>query len=104
MRCSLLAIVIPFMFVSLGCEKKETPPPTPEEMVQIKAKLVAADAYDGTADNVVVRCAVCMFGMDGTTDHTIEAHDHSLRFCKAGCKKKFGKDVNKSILAMEVPQ
>lgn len=87
-----------------GCKKEEPAPPSPEQQVEINAKLAAADAYDGSPDKVVGKCAVCRLGMDGTADHVIKAHGYTLRFCKAGCKTKFGKDVDKSILTLKVPE
>ncbi|UCE60229.1 MAG: hypothetical protein JSU63_00480 [Phycisphaerales bacterium] len=85
------------------------PAPKPEERetlvrAQIAAKLAAADLLDGKADKTVVRCASCALGMDGSAEHALKAHDYTLHFCRAGCAERFGKDIDASILAMEIPK
>jgi hypothetical protein len=74
-----------------------------EAMDEVKAKLAAADALDGTEDKVVVRCASCRLGMDGSKEHTVTVSGYTLYFCTDACKDRFAEDVTKSILALEIP-
>lgn len=96
---SVLAMKIPEKLPSPGSGEEEA-----GEDAKIMAKLAAADLLDGTADKTVVKCASCALSMDGTAEHALEAHGYTLYFCRAGCAERFGKDVDASILAMEIPE
>ena len=86
-----------------GCRKSE-PASTPEQIAEVKARLASADALDGTVDQIVTRCATCKLGMDGSAKHELKAHGYTMRFCSGGCSKSFGKSLDASILALEIPE
>lgn len=69
-----------------------------------KVILAKADAMDGEVDNVVTKCGSCRLGMNGKAEHAVKAHGYTMHFCSAGCKTGFEKDLDKSILALNVPQ
>jgi YHS domain-containing protein len=95
---------------AIGCEKQTPPtqPPadpgakvevTPEERADIEARLVKADALDGKSDKLIVKCALCGYGMDGKAEHASRHGDYRMQFCSAGCKTTFDKDPAKAIKA-----
>lgn len=84
-----------------GCEKSA---PANADVSTVEARLAKADALDGKTDKVVTKCAGCALGMDGKAEHSIAAHGYTLHLCSAHCKEDFSKDVDKSILAMELPE
>ena len=84
-----------------GCEKSA---PAKAEASTIEARLAKADAVDGKTDKVVTKCAGCALGMDGKAEHSLTAHGYTLHLCSAHCKEDFGKDVDKSLMAMELPE
>lgn len=69
-----------------------------------QAVLAQADRFDGQADHVVSRCAGCALHMDGRAEHALEVNDYSLHFCSNSCKADFSKDLERSIVALEVPE
>ncbi|MFC2173981.1 hypothetical protein ACFLU6_15365 [Acidobacteriota bacterium] len=70
---------------------------------EVRAKLAKADLVDGTADKVVTKCGACALNMEGSHEHTASVSGYTLQFCSAHCKDSFTKDVNKSILALNLP-
>jgi hypothetical protein len=66
--------------------------------------LVAADKFDGKEDKIIARCASCALGMDGKKEHSLEFMDYTFHFCTADCRKKFGEDLVKSVLALKIPE
>lgn len=87
--------------LSAGCDKGS---PAEADAASIEAKLAKADAADGKTDRVVSKCAGCSLGMDGKAEYSLAAHGYTLHLCSDHCKSEFGKDVDKSITAMEVPE
>lgn len=85
-------------------KKAEKPAASPaDSQAEVVAKLAKADALDGQTDNVVTRCASCVLRMDGKPEHSLKALDYTLHFCTENCAHEFGKDLTKSVLAMQVP-
>ena len=81
-----------------------TPPPATTVTSEMQARLVLADQVDGTKDGVVARCAGCMLGMDGSADHALQVGDFQMQFCSDVCRGLFAEDVQKSVMAMTVPE
>lgn len=71
-----------------------------EIKAQVEARLAAADALDGTVDQVVTRCANCRLAMDGSREHTAEFEGYTLLFCTSFCRDRFLKDPQALILAL----
>ena len=69
----------------------------------LKVVLAKADEFDGAADKIVSKCSSCGLGMDGKAEHAVSAHGYTLHFCSDECKTGFSKDLDKSLLALEVP-
>jgi hypothetical protein len=84
-----------------GSEAKGAPSAA---QAQIDAILARADQVDGTADHVVSQCPGCQLHMPGTEAHAIQAGEYALHFCSEDCKSRFGKDLDKSVLALAVPE
>ena len=70
---------------------------------EMEAKLKEADALDGKTDKIIVRCASCELGMDGSKDNTVQVAGYTLYFCADKCKEGFAKDIEKAVLAMKMP-
>jgi YHS domain-containing protein len=70
----------------------------------IEVKLAAADKLDGKVDKIVTRCATCALGMDGKPEHNLETHGYTMYFCTEACKTAFEKNLEKALLAMEIPK
>ena len=98
-----LAIAV-LVATATGCRKDEAAQPAPQLSEGAKVILAKADLADGTADKVVSKCAGCSLRMDGSADHTLAAGEYSMHFCSDGCNEGFSKDIEKSILAMKVPE
>jgi hypothetical protein len=96
----------------VACGGKETAEVTPQAKAppattvtsEMQARLVLADQVDGTKDGVVARCAGCMLGMDGSADHALAVGDFQMHFCSDVCRGQFAEDVQKSVMAMSVPE
>lgn len=86
----------------VGCESKSNQE-TAITSEQVKAQLAKADAFDGTVDKVVHRCAPCGLGMDGSAEHALEMEGYTMHFCSAGCLEGYSKDPKKSVMSMTVP-
>jgi hypothetical protein len=71
---------------------------------EMEAKLKEADALDGKTDKIITRCATCKLGMDGSKDNNVQVAGYTLYFCTGKCKDGFAKDIEKSVLAMEIPK
>src|SRR5262245_2993247 len=84
-----------------AAEAKGTPSAA---QAQIDAILARADQVDGTADRVVSRCPGCQLHMPGSEAHTVQMGTYALHFCSEDCKSRFGKDLEKSVLALAVPE
>ena len=67
------------------------------------AKLESADASDGTEDHIVVKCAVCGLGMDGTPEHVSRYAGYELRFCSRECKETFDHDPHAVLRRLPTP-
>lgn len=74
-----------------------------EIQAEVEAILAKADQFDGLADKIVSKCAACALAMDGSPDYAVTAHGYTLHMCSAHCKESFEKDMDRSILAMNVP-
>ena len=109
--CGLIAL----LGVACGGNEtaEDTPPATTPEATtpqatmvtsEMQARLALADQVDGTKDGVVARCAGCMLGMDGSADHALQVGDFQMRFCSDVCRGLFAEDVQKSVMAMTVPE
>jgi len=70
---------------------------------EMEAKLTEADALDGKTDKVIVRCASCQLGMDGSKDNSLAVAGYTMYFCSGKCKDGFAKDIKESVLAMKIP-
>ena len=70
----------------------------------VEAKLAEADEFDGETDKVVSKCASCVLGKDGKSEHALEVSSYTLHFCSADCKTGFEKDTTKAILALKIPE
>ncbi len=123
-RASIITLsgVFAFGFV-VGCEKsQDAPQPAPQDELQpepsasatgsetgeageagVEAILAKADAYDGTTDKVVSKCAACGLGMGGSEEHALATHGYTMHFCSPDCKGKFETDTDKAVLAMKIP-
>jgi len=42
--------------------------------------------------------------MDGSEDHLLTVGDYKMYFCSDRCLASFGKDAQKSILALAIPE
>lgn len=106
-----------FLVVTVGCredgssaETKATPENRttvqidPASLDQVQAILAKADAYDGTTNKHVSKCAACALGMDGNTEHAMKVAGYKMLFCTEGCRESFTADAAKSILALNVPE
>ncbi len=81
-----------------ACSKDKAPKETPaDQKGELKARLAAADAADGTTDNVVHKCATCALRMDGSADNELELEGYTLHFCSAHCKETCAKDPLKTL-------
>ncbi len=110
---SWLTAVVLFFFASSGCEKSEPGKASSDAAAkssdqtvgveEVMAKLATADAIDGKVDKVISRCASCSLGMDGSEEHSLEAHGYTMHFCTAECKDQFAAGLDKEIMAMKVP-
>jgi len=89
-----------------GCKKAAPPPDTSAAASdpEVVAMLAKADTVDGTEDKVVHRCASCRLGMDGSEKHALTVGEYEMYFCSAECKERFGKDVDKNILALVIEE
>lgn len=126
-RASIIALsgVLAFGIVA-GCEKsQDKPQPAPQDELQpvpsasatgsdaaeageygdsgVEAILAKADAYDGTTDKVVSKCAACGLGMGGSEEYALATHGYTMHFCSQDCKGKFETDTDKAVLAMKIP-
>lgn len=115
-RASIIALsgVLAFGFVA-GCEKSpDAPQPAASASANgsetgeageagVEAILAKADAYDGTTDKVVSKCAACGLGMGGSEEHALATHGYTMHFCSSDCKGKFDTDTEKAVLAMKIP-
>lgn len=120
-RASIIALsgVLAFGLVA-GCEKsQDAPKPGPASSAEpsgaeaaeaaapggagVEAILAKADAYDGTTDKVVSKCAACGLGMGGSEEHALATHGYTMHFCSSDCKGKFETDTEKAVLAMKIP-
>ncbi len=108
-------ITLSLVMLSGGCsEEVSSNKPAPDAVKKVKAdtespagilaKLAKADQLDGKTDKIVVRCASCALSMDGNAEHSLAAHGYTFYFCQAGCAERFGKDIEASIGAMEIPE
>jgi len=75
----------------------------PAAQAQIDSILAGADRVDGAADHVVSRCAGCQLHMQGNEAHALQMGAYAMHFCSEDCKTRFGKEVEKSVLALEIP-
>ncbi len=75
----------------------------PATQAQIDSILASADRVDGAADHVVSRCPGCQLHMQGSEAHAVQMGAYAMHFCSEDCKARFGKDVEKSVLALEIP-
>ena len=103
MTKSVLAMKIPESLPAPDADQEDAKQRA-DTHAKIMAKLAAADLLDGKADKTVVRCASCALGMDGIAEHALQAHGYTLHFCQANCAQRFGKDIQGSVLAMEIPE
>lgn len=97
----LILAGLPIALTLGACEKAS---PAKADAATVEARLAKADAVDGKTDKVVTKCAGCALGMDGSADHALNAHGYTLHLCSGHCKEQFAKDVDKSIMAMELPE
>lgn len=99
----LFASVITIL--AAGCPKKtqetaSSASPSPE----VAARLAKADAADGSVDMVVSKCAGCGLTMDGSHEHSLQLAGYTMHFCSSDCQSTFGKDSEKSVLALKIPE
>lgn len=94
------------LLLLVGCRKEKARSPVAQVQVDdaIKAKLAKADALDGKADNVIARCALCRFRMDGDAEHSVQVGDYMMQFCGPHCQETFGKDPAQHLSAMVIPE
>ena len=71
---------------------------------QMKDVLAKADQVDGTADKIVSKCAACDLAMDGVTEDALKVGQYTLLFCSDDCKQAYAKDLEKSVLAIKLPE
>ena len=96
------------MVATTACKKSDeaAAPPVaavPVDATQVTAKLAKADAYDGTEDKVVSKCAACALRMDGSDDYALEVHGYTMHFCSADCKESYEADSDGAVMAMKIP-
>jgi YHS domain-containing protein len=101
-----LSALLVFSWMGTGCKKTDQPAKTytPEQQAQAAAKLAAADAHDGTTDQVVGDCLMCGLRMSGKPAHASTYEGVSLHFCKAACKRYFDQDPVGSLLKVEIEE
>jgi YHS domain-containing protein len=99
-----LAVLIPMFLVACTAEVPDTASAGINATPAMNEKLAAADAVDGTVDNVVHRCAGCSLGMDGKADMALKVGGYEMHFCKPACQDRFEKAPEKEILALRVPK
>lgn len=98
-----------FSCVLCGCEpadtpKTETPKTEAQTQADLLAKLAAADAFDGTEDKIISKCAGCALGMDGSENYAVETNGYTLHLCGDRCKKAFDANTTQSVLALRIPK
>ncbi len=103
-----LSMALPFAGCSRGQEPSASAPPAgaasgapSQEALVLLAK---ADAADGTVDQVVTKCVICMLGMDGSAEHSASYGGYQLNFCSEHCKESFTKNPEQSLLALKFPE
>ena len=105
-RLAVWCLALVAACAAAGCARKPASEAkgAPSAQAQIDAILARADQVDGAADHVVSRCPGCQLHMPGTEAHTVQMRDYALHFCSEDCKSRFGKDLEKSVLALAVPE
>lgn len=99
-RTPVLGFATAFLLGIAGCTHEQVKPaPSPEALT---AKLAQADAKDGTTDKIVSKCAGCALHMDGKSENALTLQGYTLHFCNAGCKERFGKDLEGSVAALKI--
>jgi hypothetical protein len=76
---------------------------SPEAEAAMVAVLEKADAFDGSADRVVQKCANCALMMDGNPEFTTEVVGFEMHFCSDECKDGFSEGVEEKLVALEIP-
>jgi hypothetical protein len=106
-RLAVFCLALIAACAAAGCGEKpasEAKSAPSAAQAQVDAILARADQVDGAADHVVSRCPGCQLHMPGTEAHTVQMGDYALHFCSEDCKSRFGKDLEKSVLALAVPE
>jgi hypothetical protein len=112
-----VVLIVALMMVALlaGCaeytepqsEKTAAEPAAPaslEMTAELQTKLAGADLVDGEADQVVSNCPGCALAMTGSDQHALHVGEYDLHFCSDGCKERFSKNLEDSLLALAVPE
>jgi hypothetical protein len=122
--CVYLVVIMLIGMGAAGCPKEETTPPaaspaapppaeetSPEARIDttpgqdttaMVTQLAKADAYDGTTDKIVSKCAACGLQMDGSAEHTIVVEGYTMHLCSDQCLKHVEKDPAETILALNM--
>lgn len=114
----LMIILLAMLFTACGGQEAETveaePAAEPAEAVAEEAPVVdeammvavleKADAFDGTTDQVVSKCASCAMMMDGKAEHAVEVAGYTMHFCNDHCKETFEANVEEAVVALQIPE
>ena len=104
-RLAALGLALIAVSAGAGCggkpasEAKES-----AAQARMAAILARADQVDGASDHVVSSCPGCQLHMPGNAAHAVQVGDYALHFCSEECKSRFDKDLEKSVLALAVPE
>ena len=66
--------------------------------------LAKADAFDGTEDMIVSKCASCALAMDGNAEYAAHLGEYELHFCNEECMTKFNENPVETLTTMELPE
>lgn len=69
----------------------------------IMATLNAADAFDGTADKVISKCASCALMMDGKPEMKADVAGFEMHFCSAPCQDSYKNDAKGRLETLKIP-
>lgn len=85
---------------------EESAPATSEDLTEnaaIMATLNAADAFDGTVDKVVTKCASCALMMDGKPENKADVAGFEMHFCSTACQESYQTNAKGRLETLKVP-
>ena len=107
------ATILAALLVLAGCggesasydgPKEAAEPASVKLTPELEAKLASADRADGEEDHVVANCPGCNLAMEGEADNAVDVGDYALHFCSDTCQRDFSEDLQRSLVALLVPE